>query len=292
MTLRHGRDAAYSGQASTPLHPDTLDRAALAERSRRFGAWYVTEHRLLSIRLYVWSMLTMALGTPLLYLLAFGVGLATLVTGNTGPAGVDGVGYLQFVAPALLVMATVAVATEEFTFGILLGFKWNPIFVGMNAAPLTGRQIIDGSFLYVGIRALVTVGLYFGIVVLFGGMSGPWVWLTIVVALLSGFSFSLIAAYSATITEDKGQFAIVQRLIILPLTLFSGTFFPLTQLPIYLQWIGWLSPIWHGSELARQFSYGPTEPFWLTLVHIVYLGVLAVVGWQLCVRIAVRRLDK
>jgi len=274
------------------LHPDTLDRAALAERSKRFGAWYVTEHRLRSIRMYVWSMLTMALGTPLLYLLAFGVGLATLVTGNTGPAGVDGVSYLQFVAPALLVMATVAVASEEFTFGILLGFKWNPIFVGMNAAPLTGRQIIDGSFLFVGIRALVTVGLYFGIVVLFGGMSGAWVWLTVAVALLSGFSFSLLAAYSATITEDKGQFAIVQRLIILPLTLFSGTFFPLTQLPIFLQWIGWLSPIWHGSELARQVSYGPTEPFWLTLVHIGYLGALAIVGWQLCVRIAVRRLDK
>jgi lipooligosaccharide transport system permease protein len=277
---------------SHALHPDTLDRAALAERSRRYGAWFVTEHRLRAIRAYVWSMLTMALGTPLLYLLAFGVGLATLVTGNTGPAGVDGVSYLQFVAPALLVMATVAVASEEFTFGILLGFKWNPIFIGMNAAPLTGRQIIDGSFLFIGIRALVTVVIYYGIGVLFGGLSGPWVWLTIVVALLSGFSFSLIAAYSATITEDKGQFAIVQRLIILPLTLFSGTFFPLTQLPIYLQWIGWLSPIWHGSELARQFSYGPTEPFWLTLIHIAYLGVLAVIGWQLCVRIAVRRLDK
>jgi lipooligosaccharide transport system permease protein len=234
----------------------------------------------------------MALGTPLLYLLAFGVGLATLITGNTGPEGVDGVSYLEFVAPALLVMATVAVASEEFTFGILLGFKWNPVFIGMNAAPLTGRQIIDGSFLYIGLRALVTVAIYFGIVVLFGGMSGPWIALTIAAALLSAFAFSLIAAYSATITEDKGQFAIVQRLIILPLTLFSGTFFPLTQLPIYLQWIGWLSPIWHGSELARQFSYGPTEPFWLTVVHVVYLGVLGVVGWQLCVRFAVRRLDK
>jgi lipooligosaccharide transport system permease protein len=277
---------------TSPDSTDTFDRAALAERSRRFGAWYVAEHRLRAIRSFVWTLLTMAFGTPLLYLLAFGVGLATLVTGNVGPTGVDGVSYLEFVAPALLVMAAVAVCTEEFAFGILLGFKWNPIFVGMNAAPLTGRQIIDGSFLYVGIRAIVTVGIYFGIVVVFGGMSGAWVWLTLPVALLSGFAFSLIAAFSATITEDKGQFAIIQRLIVLPLTLFSGTFFPLTQLPIYLQWIGWLSPIWHGSELARQFSYGPTEPFWLTVVHVVYLAALAVIGWQLCVRFAVRRLDK
>lgn len=274
-----------------------LDRAALAARSRRWGAWYVAEHRLRAIRSYVWTMLAMMLGTPLLYLLAFGVGLATLVTGNQGPQGVDGVSYLRFVAPALLVMAAVAVTSEEFMFGILLGFKWNPIFVGMNAAPLTGRQIIDGSFLYVGIRTLATVVVYFAIVLAFGGMSGggmsgAWVWLTIPVALLSGFAFSLIAAYTTTIAEDRGQFAIMQRVVILPLTLFSGTFFPLTQLPIYLQWIGWLSPIWHGSELARQFSYGPTEPFWLSLVHVAYLVVLAVVGWQLCVRLAVRRLDR
>lgn len=276
---------------------DTFDRAELAARSRRWGVWYVAEHRLLALRTFFWTLLTMALGTPLLYLFAFGVGLATLITGNTGPAGVDGVSYLQFVAPALLVMAAVAICTEEFTFGILLGFKWNLTFVAMNSAPLTGRQIIDGSFLYTGIRTLITVVIYFGVIMAFGGMPGSgmpatWVGITIAVALLTGFSFSLLAAYSATITEDKGQFAIVQRLIILPLTLFSGTFFPLTQLPIYLQWVGWLSPIWHGSELARQFSYGPTEPLWLTLVHIGYLGALAVIGWQLCVRIAVRRLDK
>jgi lipooligosaccharide transport system permease protein len=73
--------------------------------------------------------------------------------------------------------------------------------------------------------------------------------------------------------------------------------FPLSQLPIFLQWIGWISPIWHGSELARQFSYGahdPTagEPIWLSVVHVVVLFAYALVGWQLTVRIATRRLDK
>ena len=271
---------------------DTLDRAALAAKSRRWGFWYVAEHRIRTVRPYLATMGVLIFGTPLLYLLAFGVGLGTLVTGNQGPQGVDGVSYLQFVAPALLVMAAVSVSGEEFMFGILLGFKWNPIFVGMNAAPLTGRQIIDGTFLWSAIRMIVTVVVYFAIVFAFGGISGPWAWLTVPVAVLGGLSFSLIAAYSATITEDKGQFAILQRVVILPLTLFSGTFFPLTQLPIFLQWIGWLSPIWHGSELARQISYGPTEPLWLTLVHVVYLLVLTIAGWQLCVRFAVRRLDK
>ena len=82
------------------------------------------------------------------------------------------------------------------------------------------------------------------------------------------------------------------RVVLLPLTLFSGTIFPLTQLPFFLQWIGWISPLWHGTMLARQFSYGVTEPIWLTVIHVVYLVVLAVVGWMVAVRIATRRLDK
>jgi lipooligosaccharide transport system permease protein len=61
---------------------------------------------------------------------------------------------------------------------------------------------------------------------------------------------------------------------------------------VFLQWIGWISPIWHGSELARQFSYGPTEPLWLSITHVVVLLAYAIVGWQLTVRIATRRLDK
>ena len=81
-------------------------------------------------------------------------------------------------------------------------------------------------------------------------------------------------------------------MIVLPLTLFSGTVFPLTQLPIFLQWIGWLSPLWHASELGRQFVYGPSEPIWLTVTHVVYLVALGVFGWQLCVRIVTRRLNK
>ncbi|HOW00497.1 MAG TPA: ABC transporter permease [Rhodoglobus sp.] len=259
-------------------------------RARRWGAWYVAEHKIRSMRGYIGTLVATAIGTPFLYLFAFGVGLATLITGNVGP--VPGVTYLQFVAPALLATAGLLVAMEEYTFGILLGFKWNAIFIGMNAAPISGRQIINGVMLFVGLRMLVTTSVYYVMMLLFGAVEPGWSALTIVAGLLCGFAFSPVAAYAATIQEDRGQFAILQRVIILPLTLFSGTLFPLTQLPIFLQWIGWLSPLWHASELGRQFVYGPTEPIWLTVTHVVYLVGLGVLGWQLCVRIATRRLDK
>lgn len=260
-------------------------------RSRRFGAWYVAEHKLRGVRAWFWSWLVTTIGTPFLYLFAFGIGLATLLSRNEAFDELTGVGYLQFVAPALVVNATVLIAVEEYMFGILQGFMWNKHFYAMNASPLSGRQIVDGMFLYIGIRAFVTAGVYFAVVGLFGGALSPWAVLTVPIAVLAAYAFSPIAAYSASIREDRSQFNMVLRLIVMPLTLFSGTVFPLAQLPVFLQWIGWISPIWHGSELARQFSYGPSEPFWLSILHVVALLAFAVVGWQLTVRVATRRLD-
>jgi len=261
-----------------------------SHRTRRWGAWYVLEHKIRQMRSYLGTAIATALGTPVLYLFAFGVGLATLITGNVGP--VEGISYLQFVAPALLASAAVLVAMEEYTFGILLGLKWNLTFVAMNASPITPRQIVNGLMLFVWFRMLITTVVYFLVMFAFGAVSTPASVLTIAAGLLAGFAFSPAAAYAATIEEDRGQFAILQRTIILPLTLFSGTMFPLTQLPVFAQWIGWVSPLWHASELGRQFAYGPTEPLWLTVVHVVYLVGLGILGWQLCVRVVARRLNK
>lgn len=260
-------------------------------RVRRFGALYVMEHKLRAVRAFFWTSLVTMFGTPFLYLFAFGVGLAALVSRNEGFQELTGVTYLQFVAPALVVNAAVLVAVEEFMFGVLQGFMWNKSFFAMSATPITGRQIVDGVMLYVGIRAFLVAAVYFGAVALFGGAVSLWAVLVVPIAVLVAWAFALIAAYSASLREDRSQFNLVLRVIVMPLTLFSGTVFPLTQLPVYLQWIGWISPIWHGSELARQFSYGPTEPLWLSVVHVGYLVVLAAVGWRLTAAIATRRLD-
>lgn len=270
-----------------------MTAASPAIRPRRWGPVYVAEHELRTMSKFRWTLIATGLGTPAVYLFAFGVGLATLITGNVGPGGPDGpVTYLRFVAPALLVTAATLVATEEFSFGVMLGLKWNPTWTGMGATPLTGAQIVSGHFLFVGVRMLITAVLYYAVVLAFGAMPRPLGVLVIPIALLAGYSWSLLAAFAASLREEHGQFAVVQRVIVLPLTLFSGTVFPLTQLPAYLQPIGWLSPLWHASELGRQVAYGPTEPAWLTLLRVVYLAALALVGWRLCQRIVRRRLDR
>lgn len=271
----------------------TEQAIARAVKTRRWGSWYVAEHRFRVMRSYAQTVAVTAIGNPLIYLYAMGVGLATIVDGNLGGDGLNGVSYLTFVAPALLASAAISVASEEFTYPIMLGFKWNPVFYGMNASPIQPGQIINGIVISVTVRMLVTCGLYYGFMLLFGAVPSPIGFLAVFAALLTGLGFgALLMGYVTTITEDTGQIALVMRFVVLPMTLFSGTFFPLSVLPVYLQWIGWISPLWHGTELSRVFAYGASEPIWLSIVHVLYLVLLLTLGWAWARRVTVRRLNR
>ena len=251
-----------------------------AAKARRWGAFYYAEQVLRVMRGYTWSIVMYSVGQPVAYLFAMGVGLATLV--DTGNGAFGGVSYLAFIAPALLVSAAVMTAANEFTFPIMDGFKWRRIYFGPHASPLTPQQIAAGQIIAVTLRLLLQSAIYFAAVALFGASPSGWGWAGILVATLTGLAFGLpLMAYSASITEDKGQFALVMRFIVMPLFLFSGTFFPLDNLPLAVRWIGWISPIWHGTELGRVFSFGYREPLFLTVVHAAVLVGLAALGWVL-----------
>ncbi len=223
------------------------------------------------------------------------MGLATIVDANLGADAVDGVSYLVFVAPALLASAAITVASEEFTYPIMLGYKWNPTFIGHErVAAATARRSSTASIISVAVRMAVNLVLFFALILVFGAAPSPVAFLMIAAGLLGGLAFGA-RAHGATPRRSRrtpGQLAMVMRFVVLPMTLFSGTFFPLSTFPIWLQWIGWISPLWHGTELARVFSYGYDEPIWLTVVHVAYLVVLVVIGWAWARRIAVRRLGR
>ncbi|MBO9577400.1 MAG: ABC transporter permease [Microbacteriaceae bacterium] len=262
-------------------------------RSRRLGLWYVLEHHIRDLRSYGFVTVAQAVGTPFLSWLAFGVGVGALVQAGTGGAGVGGVPYLAFVLPALMCGLTLQVWAEDAMFGTLLGVMWRRTFIAMRAAPLTVPQIAGGFVASIALRAGITAILYALVAWLAGAFSSPWAWASVLAALLGAAAFGLpLGAYAARIERDTGQFALVNRFIVIPLTLFSGTMFPLEVLPIWLQPIGWISPLWHASELARATAYGPTGPGWLYLVHVVVLLAAIVVGWVLVVRGLRRRLEK
>lgn len=254
--------------------------AVAAAKARRWGAVYYAEQVLRVMKGYTWSILMYSVGQPVAYLFAMGVGLASLV--DTGNAAIGGVSYLVFIAPALLVSAAVMTAANEFTFPVMAGFKWRRTYFGPHASPLTPGQIAAGHIMAVTLRLVLQSALYFAAVALFGASPSGWGWAGILVATLTGLAFGLpLMAYSASITEDKGQFALVMRFIVMPLFLFSGTFFPLDNLPPAVRWVGWISPIWHGTELGRVLSFGYGEPPLLTVLHVAVLTGTAVIGWVL-----------
>jgi lipooligosaccharide transport system permease protein len=107
---------------------------------------------------------------------------------------------------------------------------------------------------------------------LFGAVVLESIPLLFLVASLAGLSFgALMLAATSFVKEDDGFFAIVARFVIAPMFLFSGTFYPLEQMPVFLQWIGWISPLWHSTNLSRAVSYGLDVPLWLLIVHGFFL---------------------
>ncbi|MEO5316992.1 ABC transporter permease [Arthrobacter sp. CC3] len=281
-------DAGRRGAAVLRAHSPAVSAA----RARRWGAFYYAEQVLRVMKSYGWTIVMYGVGQPVAYLFAMGVGLATLVDTNSGTA-FGGVSYLAFIAPALLISAAVMTAANEFTFPVMDGFKWRRVYYGPHASPLTPEQIAAGHIMAVTLRFLLQSAIYFAVVALFGASPSGWGWVSVLVATLAGLSFGLpLMAYAASIKEDKGQFAMVMRFIVTPLFLFSGTFFPLDSLPLVVRWIGWISPIWHGTELGRVFSYGYDESPLLTILHVVFLVGLAVAGWMLTKRQFARRLGQ
>ncbi len=263
---------------------------AAVERPRRFGSLYVAEYRLRSMRAYGWTIVVGSVGQPLLYLLGLGVGLAAFIQAPIAEGSSGAVGYVVFVAPALLASAAVGVAMEEFTYVIMEGFRWRKTFWAMNASALTPRQACNGIVLAVAARMLVTGVAYYAIAVAFSAVGRPLAGLAMpLVGILGGLAFGLpVMAYAATITTETGQFSIIQRFVFTPLFLFSGTFYPLASLPGWLQWIGWISPVWHATELSRWLSYGASAwPAWL---HLLVLVAMVLVGGAFAWRSFVRRM--
>jgi lipooligosaccharide transport system permease protein len=245
------------------------------------------------MRSYLTTILMGSVLNPVMYLFAIGVGIGSYVNSNTGGAGVGGVSYIVFVGPALLASAALTVAFEESAFPVMAGFKWQKVFFAMNATPVTGGQIAAGMLLAMGLRVTFTVAAFWAFLAAFGAAPAPTSFLAVPAALLGGLAFgSLVAAFASGIEDDEGWFTILQRLIIAPMFLFSGTFFPLESLPMALRWIGWISPLWHATQLGRIATYGLVEAPLVEAAHFAYLGALLALGLLVSFRNFARRLAK
>ncbi len=242
------------------------------------GRYLVWEYLTRCWRRYLLSSLAEAVGTPLLYLLALGVGLGSLIDSGSDPAALGGTSYLDYIAPALLVAAAVQVAVGESSYPAYSRFKWSRVFWGVTATPVTPAQVCEGEVLFIATRMAAGSSLYYLVLLAFGAAGGATGLLMIPIAMLTGLACGVwVLALGARMRSEGGAFNVLFRFVIVPMTLFSGSFFPITEMPLAVRWLAWISPLWHGNELARGAALGGLG-FWSAIGHLAYLIALLIAG--------------
>jgi lipooligosaccharide transport system permease protein len=231
------------------------------------------------------NYLVSGLSQPFLYLIAMGIGLGLYVNRNGGTPG--GVPYLDYIAPALLVTQAMVAAAFEAAWPIMGKIAWDKTYLAALNTPLGAQDLLIGDLMWIAFRATLLSVLFLVVIVVLGAAASPLVILAVPVAVLTALAFAApIMAFTATQDGDSG-FNALFRFGITPLFLFSGTFFPIENLPLFLRPLAWMTPLYHGVAAARALSLGQVEPVGLT-VHIAALLAVAIAGLAVA-RITFRR---
>jgi lipooligosaccharide transport system permease protein len=252
----------------------------------------VVEHRAYQYKRTFRASIFGSFVNPALFLLAMGLGLGGYVDRSTDSA-LQGVSYLQFLAPGLLAAAVMQTGSFEASFPILGGLQWNKTFHAMVATPLRARDVALGNLVWIALRLTLVGSIFAAVIVLFGASRSPMIVLAVPVAVLTGIAFAApITAFTAT-QRTPDRFAAMFRFGITPLFLFSGTFFPIENLPAFLQPVAWLSPLWHGVVVCRGLMLGTIgDAPLLAVVHVAVLLVIVVIGTLAAIRTIHARLEK
>jgi lipooligosaccharide transport system permease protein len=253
-------------------------------------ASHVLEHRLLLYRRTWRGSVFNSFLNPVLFLGAMGLGLGGYVD-QSNPASLDGVPYLAFLAPGLLAATAMQTAAGEATFPILAAIAWVRQFPAMLATPIRITDIVLGQIAYFLLRLLLVTSIFVAVIVLLGAAESPTIVLAIPAAVLTGLAFATPIAALASTLKDGSEFSLLFRFGITPLFLFSGTFFPIQQLPPVLQAIAWITPLYQGVALTRGLALGTLDPI-AGAFHVSYLVAMTVVGAILFDRLLARRLAR
>lgn len=226
--------------------------------------------------------------SPILYLLAMGLGLGALIDANL-PDGLDGVRYLEFLAPGLLVATAMQTGAGEGSWKVMAGIKWQQTWKARIATPIGTRGLLQGHMLWSSFRVLM-VSVIFAIVIT-AFRVGPVLESLLAVgpALLVGIAMASLTTAFTTHLEEPTGLPLYFRFVVIPMFLFSGAFFPIEELPNWTQPIAFVMPMYHGVEMARGIVLG-LEPAVAPWVSIAYLTALTVIGMALAMRPMRKRL--
>ena len=239
-------------------------------------------------RIWRGSVITTFLN-PVLYLAAMGVGLGTLVDEGSGRQTLEGFSYLAFLAPGLMAASTMQTGAGDGAWPVMDGIKWHRQYEGILCTPVAVRDLVAGHLLWVSIRLLMVSVVFGFVMVLFGASSISAAGRAVVPAVVTGMAFAgPVTAFTSTVDGSTGITNIF-RFGIVPMFLFSGTFFPIEQLPGWTQPIAYATPLWHGVEMTRSWALG-LDPVLSPVVHFGYLAIWIVGGWLAANRLLTKRM--
>ena len=228
------------------------------------------EHELTVYRRLWRSSVVSSFLSPVLFLAAIG-GTVGKAIDRHGVGHFGGATYIEWLAPGLMAANAMQVAIQECFHPVLGGFKWTRTFIGAAASPLEPRHIVTGKLTWVGIRSLLISGAYLLVAAVFGAVTRASAVWAVPVAALTGLAFAAPAAAWAATRERDDSFSAIQRFGVLPLFLFSGAFFPISQLPAAVRPLAYVLPLWHGVVLCRALALGHAG----ALASLGHLAVLA-----------------
>jgi lipooligosaccharide transport system permease protein len=247
--------------------------------TRPLGRWRA--HKVLERDVLVyrrnWSIIVSGFFEPVFYLFGIGFGLGTLV-GDIGD-----IPYAAFVAPGLMATTAMNGALMESTFNLFFKLKYAKTFDAMLATPVGPSDVAVGEVSWSLTRGLIYAIGFLAIMALLGLVLSPTGILAIPGALLVGLAAASVGMAATTWMRKWQDFDLIS-VITMPMFLFSGTFFPITVYPTWLQVIVELTPLYRGVHLLRACTTGTLDP--TVLIDIAYLGTMSVIG----VAITARRL--
>lgn len=219
---------------------------------------------------------------PMLYLLGIGIGVGKLV--DRGPDSAEllgGVSYFAFYSSALLATTAMFTASQESMWPTADGFQWSNAYRAMVSTPIEPRDVATGLMLYFTARTTVGAIGVAAVLALFDSTRSWGLVAAVPAAVLCGLAFAVpIAAWTSTRTTDI-SFPAILRFVIIPMFLFGGAFYPIEQLPAWLQPVAWVTPLWHGVELCRGAILGGLATGDAAL-HVAVLGAYVAAGWIAC----------
>ena len=260
--------------------PQVPGSATMAARALR--CWLLAYRR--TWRASVWS----SVFGPLFYLGAMGYGLGTLVDRN-GTAALGGVPYAQFVAPAVLAVQAMNSGMSNSLFPVYGAVHWNKIYLAARATALRPADIYRGHLLFMALRIAMNSAVFVVVMAAFGLIRSPWAVLLLPAATLCGFAFAAPLAAWTVLLDHESAMNYPIRFGAIPLMLFSGTFFPVSQLPGWVRPVAYATPLWHGVALCRSLSLGSVDAG-SAAIHVGYLAVLTAIGLRAGSRSYHRRL--